>query len=346
MDNSKKSVHNSGPLGMLVKTGQIKKVDLDEEPSSGNLQHVGLEGLKTAGSYFKTQSGINFREGELVFVDPKECESWEYANRSDSEMGEMDELVKSIRENNQLQPALVRSHPTPHGGLKYQIIFGRRRHVACLMLGIPFLVIKKDTLTLQEAIACQDAENKFRKDVSNYSNALLYRKLLEDKAFKTEKELAEKLRISPSSLNELMAYAKLPTEIVSNILDIHQLPAYMATKIVRLLSENKSNLNRIIAISPEIGRTINTPSKLEMALTMKNPTVENVSHRTKVLEDRHGKKLFAFKVDHKGVPSVVFQKNLLGVIDFDKLCEHLQTYINDGIKFGRPNLMISTETVD
>ena len=339
MDNSKKNVHNSGPLGMLVKTGQIKKVDLEEEPNHGKLQHVGLEGLKTAGSYFKTQSGIKFNENELVFVDPNECESWEYANRSDSEMGDLDELVKSIRENSQLQPVLVRSHPNPHDGIKYQIIFGKRRHAACLVLNTPLLVIKKDTLTLQEAIACQDAENKFRKDVSNYSNAVLYKKLLENKAFKTEKELAEKLRISPSSLNELMAYTKLPKAVVQNIANIHQLSAYMATKIVRLLAENATLLDKIIEISPEIGKSINTPSKLEQALLKKQDDYE-VSRRTKVIQSKNGKKLFTFKVDHKGIPSIVFHKDLLNLVDFDILCELLQTHIDNGFKFGRPNLKV------
>src|SRR6185437_16924386 len=126
MDNSKRNVHNSGPLGMLVKTGQIKKIDLTEEPNQGTLQHVGLDGLKSSGSYFKTQSGIQFNENELVFLDPNECEPWEYANRSADEMGDIDELIKSIRENSQLQPVLIRTHPSPHDGIKFQIIFGRR----------------------------------------------------------------------------------------------------------------------------------------------------------------------------------------------------------------------------
>lgn len=337
MDNSKKNVHNSGPLGMLVKTGQIKKVDLEEETNHGKLQHVGLDGLKAAGAYFKTQSGIKFSESELVFVDPKECEPWEYANRSDNEMGDMDELVTSIRESSQLQPAFVRTHPSPHDGIKYQIIFGRRRHAACLILGTPFLVIKKDALSLQEAIACQDAENKFRKDVSNYSNAMLYRKLLDTNAFKTEKELAEKLRLSASTLNDLMAYTKLPQEVVQNISDIHKLPAYMATKLARLISENTANLDRIISIAPEIGKSITTPAKLELALSGKKGDKVDVPHRTKAVMGVNGKNIFTFKIDHKGVPSIAFNKGLSDRLDFDKICTQIKAYIDKAIESGRPD---------
>ena len=125
MDNSKRSVHNSGPLGILMKSGQIKKVDDAEEPvkSPPATSSVG-------GSYFKTKSGIEFTEHELVYVDPKECESWKYANRQRGELGDMEELVASIRANKQLQPALIRLHPTPHDEIKYEVIFGCRRHQA------------------------------------------------------------------------------------------------------------------------------------------------------------------------------------------------------------------------
>lgn len=338
MDNSKKNVHNSGPLGMLVKTGQIKKVDLDEEPSSGTLQHIGLDALKTSGTYFKTQSGIQFAENELVFVDPKECEPWEYANRSADEMGEMDDLIQSIKDHTQLQPALVRQHPAPHDGIKYQIIFGRRRHVACLQLGVPFLVIRKNTLTITAAIACQHAENKFRKNVSNYSNALLYKKLMDDAAFKTEKELAKNLNISTSTLNDLLSYAKIPAAVIKNIPDIHTLPVYMALKIVRLLAENNQLLEPIIQISPAIGKTINTPAKLEMVLKLKINTHHDVLCETKTIQDRQGKRVFIFKIDHKGTPSIIFQKELLNRVDFDSLCDHLRHYIDSNIKSGRPDL--------
>ncbi len=341
MDNSKKNVHSSGPLGMLVKTGQIKKVDSSETTDHG-LQHVGLERLKTSGSsYFRTQSGIEFKENELVLIDPKECEPWEYANRSADEMGDMVELVNSIKENTQLQPALIRSHPYPHDGIKYQIIFGRRRHLACMQLSIPFLVIKKDSLSIQEAISCQDAENKFRNNVSNYSNAILYKKLINDNAFSSEKELAHKLRLSTSSLNELMAYTKIPSEIICLIPNIHSLPVYMAQKIVRLLNEDKSVLKKMVKIAPEIGKSISTPAKLEKLLQDEANKSDVATSISKNILSQDGKKLFTFKVDHKGNPCIQFQKTLLRMLDFDALCERLRKEIEiERDKSGRPDLSL------
>lgn len=352
MDNSKKNVHSSGPLGMLVKTGQIKKIDSNEESDHGGLNHVGLDRLKATTStapYFRTQSGIEFRENELVLMNPKECEPWEYANRSEDEMGDMDELIRSIQENTQLQPALVRSHPNPHDGIKYQIIFGRRRHAACLSLGIPFLVIKKDSLTKQEAIACQDAENKFRKNVSNYSNAMLYKKLLNDGTFKTEKELAEKLGVASSSLNELMSYVKIPQEILQAIPDIHTLSVNMALKIIQLLNSHRGINKTLLAIAPEIGKSITSPAKLErtlLSLSKKdsNHQEETSSPTTSVILSSSGQKMFTFKADQKGMPCIVFHKDISKLIDFNKVCDQIKHYLEEEIKgqnskFGYPNLV-------
>lgn len=350
MDNSKKNVHSSGPLGMLVKTGQIKKIDSNEESEHGGLNHVGLDRLKTSTStapYFRTQSGIEFRENELVFMNPKECEPWEYANRSEDEMGNMDELIRSIQENTQLQPGLVRSHPNPHDGIKYQIIFGRRRHAACLNLGIPFLAIKKDSLTKQEAIACQDAENKFRKNVSNYSNAMLYKKLLDDGTFKTEKELAAKLGVASSSLSELMSYLKIPQEILRTIPDIHALSVNMALKIVQLLNSNKGANKLLLAMAPEIGKSITSPTKLEKTMLSFSKKDSNNQQETSLptssdILSAAGKKMFTLKTDQKGKPCIVFQKDIAKLIDFNNLCDQIKRILDEEIegqrsKFGYPN---------
>ncbi|HEO1499423.1 TPA: ParB/RepB/Spo0J family partition protein, partial [Legionella pneumophila] len=250
MDNSKRNVHNSGPLGMLMKSGQVKKIETAEE------EVVLKQAAPKAPSYFKTQSGIEFAEQELIYVNPEECEPWKYANRQEGELGDIDGLIDSIKSNKQLQPALVRNHPNPHGKIKYEVIFGRRRHIACMRLGIPFLVIRKDIPNVQDAIASQDAENKLRNDVSNYSNAMLYKRLLSDNVFKTEKELSEKLRISYSTFNELMAYSKIPEDIVDAIPDVHTLSKQLAVTIVQLLNKSKSNYDKMLSIANQLGKTI------------------------------------------------------------------------------------------
>ena len=331
MDNSKRNIHSSGPLGMLIKSGQIKKIEDEVQLEPSSKEQISVLN-KTSGLYFKTQTGIEFTEHELIYVDPKECEPWKYANRHESEFGEIDELIESIKTNKQLQPALIRNHPTPHDDIKYEIIFGRRRHLACLRLGIPFLAIRKNLPNIQDAIASQDAENKFRNNVSNFSNAKLYQRLLADGIFKTEKDLAEKLRLSPSTLNDLMAYAKIPDDIVSKIPNVHALSKQLAVKLVQLLNKSDKNHNKISEIASQLGKTITSQGKLDQIFEKNN--IKNLSTKetnAKTYSSSSGDKLFVFKSDSRGLPSIVLNKNILKHINLDELCEYFSDFIEKKI---------------
>ncbi len=329
MNNSKRNIHNSGALGMLVRSGQIKKIDNDNEvnptPNESN-----QEQSRGGGSFFRTQSGIEFSEQELIYVDPKECESWKYANRLEDEMGKIEELMESIRKNKQLQPALVRPHPNPHDGMKYEIIFGRRRHVACLKLGINFLVIRKNISDIHEAVISQDAENKLRKDVSNYSNALLYKRLLTDKVFKSEKELANELGLTYSTFNDLMAYSKIPIDIIALIPNIHDLSNNMALKIVSLLNKSLNIHEYLLKIAPQIGSTISSPVKLDKAIeNLKNSKspAQSKTTKAKIFKNTSGDKLFTVKVDHRGATCFVLDKNVSSTINLEHLCSQIKTFL-------------------
>lgn len=336
MDNSKRNIHNSGPLGMLMKSGQIKKIEPSEEliPQQNN--------QKTSASYFKTQSGIEFSEQELIYVNPEECEPWKYANRQEGELGDIDGLIDSIKAHKQLQPALIRNHPAPHGKIKYEVIFGRRRHIACLKLGIPFLAIRKDISNIQDAIASQDAENKLRNDVSNYSNALLYKRLLDESVFKTERELAEKLRLSYSTLNDLMAYSKIPHDIIKKIPDIHSLSKQLAVKIVQLLNKSENNHQKILNLAHQLGKSISSQSKLEKRMETKISESNNQSaiseSGAKYYSTTNGKKLFTLKSDRRGLPTLVLNKEIIGLFNFDEVCQQFSKYLEDIlIKSGYPD---------
>ena len=321
MNNNNKNIHNSGPLGMLVQSGQVKKIEYPEQKEPEK-KHVVNQ--KNSALYFKTKSGIEFSENDLLYVDPKECEPWKYANRQEDELGNIEELIESIKANKQLQPALIRNHPTPHDGIKYEIIFGRRRHIACLRLSIPFLAIRKNISNIQDAIASQDAENKLRNDVSNYSNAKLYQRLIEDGVFKTEKDLAEKLRLSSSTLNDLMAYAKIPEDIAKKIPRIHTLSKQIVVKLIQILNKSEKNHGQVLAIADQLGKTITSQAKLEQFFE-KDLTKE--SKTTKTYTAKSGTKLFVFKNDSRGLPSIVIKKEVLQHLNLEDMCSHILSYI-------------------
>lgn len=326
MDNSKKTVHSSGPLGMLVRSGQIKRIDLDNENQLGQKKYP-IGASNDSSPYFRTSTGIIFNENELTNIDPKQCEPWKYANRLDGDMGDITELMKSIKENGQLQPGLVRPHPKPYNNIKYEVVFGRRRHEACLRLGVPFLVIKKNLPSIEEALIFQETENRARKDISNYSNAMLYKRLLEDKIFKNEKDLSDKLSISLSKVYDILAYSKIPLEVVKLIPDIHNLSNSLAIKIVSILKNSPHLYHNLLKVAHHIGSTITSPAKLDASLLdLEESKKENYIIKAKSYKSSLGKKLFTFKINHKGIPCIVVDKSIKH-FDYEKLCQHLVKYL-------------------
>ena len=243
-------------------------------------------------------------------------------------MGNIQELIQSIRNNSQLQPGLIRPHPKPYGNIRYEVIFGRRRHEACLQLKTRFLVILKEFKNDQDAIAYQDAENKFRKDISNYSNAILYKKLLDNKIFKNDSELAKKLGISKASLSELLTYSKIPKDIVTLLPNVHKLSISMALKITKLLGESEKNYSQILAIADQIGTTITSPIKLEQLLLNQKNSKQSSFNKTVAIKLDDGKKLFTFKTNHRGAPCITIDKDLRGYINHEELCAHLKLYLS------------------
>jgi len=320
MDNRNKNVHTSGALGMLVRSGQIKKIENED------LDMHEKEPEKKSVSLFRTQSGVTFKENELVQINPENCVPWKYANRLDGDLGDINELIDSIKENNQLQPALVRIHPNITQNIKYEIIFGRRRWEACKQLKQPLLAIIKNFSDVQEAILVQEEENKIRKNISNYSSACHYKRLLEEKIFRTEKELADKLHLSKSKLRDLLVYTKIPKEIIKRLPDIHNLSNNMVIRLVNLLNEKPENLKKLIDCAHEIGNKIDSALKLETIINKKSKAKSMDLNKT-VFTNKSGDKLFTFKFDHRRQPCIVINPNLEEKLDCTKLCQLVKDFI-------------------
>ena len=203
----------------------------------------------------------------------------------------------------------------------------------CLKLGIPFLAIRKEIPNVQDAIASQDAENKFRNDVSHYSNAMLYQRILKDGIFKTDKELADKLRMSASSLNELLAFAKIPEHIIKKIPNVHRLSKSFAVKIQMLSNKSVKHETILSDLAPNIGESINSPARLEKIVFNKIENNEAIPPKTesKPYKLSNGKKLFTFKYDQRGMPCIVFNPQEIPFINMETLCDAIKHTI-EGIR--------------
>jgi ParB family chromosome partitioning protein len=125
------------------------------------------------------------------------------------DLGDLEELVASIREKGVLEPLLVR--PSQVGG-RYMIISGERRYRAALEAGLreaPCIEMDVDDRAVAEIALI---ENLQRKDLTPYEEAEGLLALVERFGY-THEDIAHKIGKSRSSVTESLSIAELPAKV-------------------------------------------------------------------------------------------------------------------------------------
>lgn len=159
---------------------------------------------------------------EQRLIDPALCRPWQGNARAVGLLtaDSCADLIEAIRsEGRQHVPALVRPLASDEGH-QYEIIAGLRRHFAISWLRannypeFRFL-IEVRSVSDEEAFRLSDAENRGRKDISEYERARAYLTALDAHYNGSQKQMAERLRVSDATMSRLLALARLPAPIVA-----------------------------------------------------------------------------------------------------------------------------------
>ncbi|SOE06214.1 chromosome partitioning protein, ParB family [Variovorax sp. YR752] len=149
-------------------------------------------------------------------LDPATIRASRWANRHPAsfENAEFAGLKADVEQaGGNVQPILVRPVADEPG--QYELVFGHRRHRACLELGIPVLAaIWLDELGDAELFAAMDRENRERADLSPYEQGVMYQRALEEQLFPTQRQLAEKLGVSHTWIRKALMVAQLPSAVL------------------------------------------------------------------------------------------------------------------------------------
>ena len=143
-------------------------------------------------------------------IDPKLIVRSKWANRHDLSFTgtEFKGLKEDIRsQGGNVQPIKVRNLMGDAG--KYEIVFGHRRHQACLELGIDVLAMIDD-LDEKKLFIEMDRENRQRKDLRPYEVGAMYAKALDEGLFSSARKLAEEVGMDHSQLSKALNLARLP----------------------------------------------------------------------------------------------------------------------------------------
>ncbi len=130
----------------------------------------------------------------------------EFQPRED--IGEIDELIASIKEQGIIEPVIVRAK-----GEKYEIIAGERRVKAAKEAGLKEVPCIEMEVADDKALELSLVENIQRKDLSPFEEAFALKKLNVIFGY-TQEEIAKKIGKSRSSVAETIKIASLPKRVI------------------------------------------------------------------------------------------------------------------------------------
>ncbi len=143
-------------------------------------------------------------------------------NQPRTAVGDLSDLVASIRDKGVLEPILVRrteSAEVGPQGVKFDIVAGERRYRAALEAGLFEIPAIELEVSAEEALEITLIENLQRKDLNAFEEAEGYQALgnLHDY---TQEQIAQAVGRSRSSIAESLSLLALPAEIRERALDM------------------------------------------------------------------------------------------------------------------------------
>lgn len=146
-------------------------------------------------------------------LDPSLVDHSVYANRDPSHFQgaawqAFVALIEASKGN--VQAALVR----PGNDGRFELVFGHRRHRACLEAGYPLLAVVADQLGDLELFQLMEQENHGREDLSPYEQGVSYAKALDQRLFPSLRQLAAGVGRDPGIVSRYVALARLPAPVL------------------------------------------------------------------------------------------------------------------------------------
>jgi len=236
-------------------------------------------------------------------LDPRRVRPSEYANRHPDQFktAAYETLKRDIAatEGN-VEAILVR--PIPGNEVHdYEVVFGHRRHRACLDLGIPVLALIREVTDTQLWVA-MFAENLDRENLSPYETGVMYRNALSRRLFASQDELAAKIGRSKGHISQAMQVAGLPADVLGAFDSPIHIQYRWAIELQKLLAKDRQEvIERVESLrgARDAGRSMK-PSEVYEALVR--------APKAKRTEIRVAGKVAAAITQRPGGLSVVFSR--------------------------------------
>lgn len=209
----------------LLATAAFEKQALDER----------IEALTGEVEQLKTERGAQR-------MDPRLIVPGRWANRHPDAFGGLafEEFKREIADAGgnveaiKIRPLVGRR---AEGEPRYEVVFGHRRHRACLELGLPVLVVVEE-LDDASVFVEMERENRGRENLSAYEQGRQYVRAVDEGLFPSMRALASKIGRDPSDVSKAMRVARLPEEVIGAFPSPIEIQFRWATNLERALAKD------------------------------------------------------------------------------------------------------------
>lgn len=208
------------------------------------------------------------RQLDPVTVRPSRWANRHEASFSDAAFEALKAEIEAAGGN--VQPVSVRpvvpalNGSTPDGAV-YELVFGHRRHRACLALGLPLLAMVTE-LNDRELFETMERENRARKNLSAWEQGGMYKRALDEGLYPSQRKLSESLGVDVSLVSKSLSLARLPDAVVTAFASPLDIQFRWAQPLAEALQKDPDALISRAQRIQQAGRALPAPKVLAMLL--------------------------------------------------------------------------------
>jgi ParB family chromosome partitioning protein len=223
-EESPEAISNSAPPMAPPRSGLVVKPKTAPGTLMGFMANQS-EAMKE-NELLRTQAARFEGADPTRLIDARKVVASRWANRHSSsfESADFAALKEEIgRAGGNVQPIKVRpisgdaavgvGPSYPPGEAMFEIVFGHRRHRACLELGLPVLALI-ESATEQELFVQMERENRNRADLSAWEQGVMYTRALDHGLYASNRQLASAIGRDVADVGKAISLARLPQAVI------------------------------------------------------------------------------------------------------------------------------------
>lgn len=319
--------------GLMMAQAADQRSELLREAESLRAKVVELSTV--AGQVTELQDELRAWDGAKAtrLLDPKRVAWSQWANRDQSNFvgQDFDAFKAEISSaGGNVQPIKVRSL-TAGSEFEYEIIFGHRRHRACLELGLPVLAVV-DNVGEVDVFVQMDRENRSRKNLSAWEQGMMYLRALEKGLFPSSRKLADQVGADLGQVGKAIALARLPKEIIEAFVSPLDLQFRWAKPLTDASEADPTGMIARAHSAKALGPNRSAAAVLDLLLNVNIGRVGRADQVAPILIERDGKTLATIKLDGLGKATVSFASSVVSAGQMKLLGEMVENFLTKATK--------------